>query len=219
MTGQSFGFCQSDSCTVVYPGDLTPSSLHSGWQGALFICSVALLIYFCLAHFIYTLNELSVPILCSLTFVLLLLFSLYVMPNSLWSHGLQHPRCPCPSLSPAVCSNSCPLSRWCYLTVSSSSMSSFWLQSCPASGCFWMSQFSSGGQSIRASASTLVLQHQSFQWIFRLISFRIYWFDPLAVQGTLKSLLQHHNLKESILQGTAFFMAQLSHPYMTTGKP
>ena len=120
-----------------------------------------------------------------------------------------------------VCSNSCPLSRWCYLTVSSSSMSfSFWLQSFPASGCFWMSQFfSSGGQSIRASASTLVLQHQSFQWIFRLISFRIDWFDLLAVQGTLKSLLQHHNLKELILQGTDFFMAQLSHPYMTTGKP
>ena len=61
----------------------------------------------------------------------------------------------------------------------------------------------------------LQLQHQSFQW---LISFRIDWFSLLAVQGTLKSLLQHHNLKASVLQCSAFFMVQLSHPYMTTGK-
>ena len=52
----------------------------------------------------------------------------------------------------------------------------------------------------------------------RLISFRIDWFDLLAVQGTLRSLLQYHSLKESVLQGSAFFMTQLSHPYMTTGK-
>ena len=65
----------------------------------------------------------------------------------------------------------------------------------------------------------LQLQHQSFQWIFRLISFRVNWFDLLAVQGTLKSLLQHHSSKASILQCSAFFMAQLSHPFMTTGKP
>ena len=51
-----------------------------------------------------------------------------------------------------------------------------------------------------------------------LISFRIDWFDVLAVQGTLKSLLQHYNLKASVLQHSAFFMVQLSHPYMTTGK-
>ena len=64
----------------------------------------------------------------------------------------------------------------------------------------------------------LQLQHQSFQWIFWLISFRIDWVDLLAVQGTLKSLLQHHSLKASILRSSAFFMVQLSHPYMTTGK-
>ena len=52
----------------------------------------------------------------------------------------------------------------------------------------------------------------------RLISFRIDWFDLLAVQGTLRSLLQYHSLKESVLQGSAFFMTQLSHPYMTAGK-
>ena len=61
-------------------------------------------------------------------------------------------------------------------------------------------------------------QHQSFQWIFRLIFFRMDWFDPLAVQETLKSLLQHHKSKASILWCSAFFMVQLSHLYMTTGK-
>ena len=64
----------------------------------------------------------------------------------------------------------------------------------------------------------LQLQPQSFQWVFRVISFRIYWFDLLAVQGTLKSLLQHHSLKASILPFSAFFIFQLSHLYMTTGK-
>ena len=61
------------------------------------------------------------------------------------------------------------------------------------------------------------LQHQSFQWIFR-ISFRIDRLNLLAVQGTLKSLLQHHSSKASILQCSAFFIVQLSHPDMTTGK-
>ena len=61
-------------------------------------------------------------------------------------------------------------------------------------------------------------QYQSFQWIFRLIFFRMDWFDLLAVQETLKSLLQHHKLKASILWCSAFFMVQLSHLYMTTGK-
>ena len=59
----------------------------------------------------------------------------------------------------------------------------------------------------------------SFNEYSGLISFRIYWFDLLAVQGTFKSLLQHHSLKASILRYSAFFiMVQLSHPYMTTGK-
>ena len=69
----------------------------------------------------------------------------------------------------------------------------------------------SGGQ-------RLELQHQFFQWIFRLISFRIDWLDLLAVQGTLRSLLQHHSSKASILWHSAFFTVQLSHPYMTTGE-
>ena len=64
----------------------------------------------------------------------------------------------------------------------------------------------------------LQLQPQSFQWILGLISFRIDCLELLAVQGTLKSLLLHHSLKASILQRSAFFIVQLSHPYMTTGK-
>ena len=73
--------------------------------------------------------------------------------------------------------------------------------------------FASGGRSIGASASSSVFPMS----IQELISFRVDWFD-LAVQGALKSLLQHHSLKASILQCSAFFMVQLSHPYMTTGK-
>ena len=77
-----------------------------------------------------------------------------------------------------------------------------------------MSQlFISGDQSIGVSASISPSNEYS-----ELISFKIYWFDLLAVQGTLNSLLQHHNLKATILQSSAFFMVQFSYPYMTTGK-
>ena len=69
-----------------------------------------------------------------------------------------------------------------------------------------------------AKVLELQLQHQSFQWIFRTDFLRIDWFDLLAVQGTLKSLLQHHSAKASILRRLAFFIVYLSHPYMTTGK-
>ena len=74
--------------------------------------------------------------------------------------------------------------------------------------------FASGGQSVGVSAPASVLPIE----YSGLISFRIDWLDLLAVQGTLKSLLQHHSLKVSILQCSAFFIVQLSHPYMTTGK-
>ena len=88
------------------------------------------------------------------------------------------------------------------------------LQSLPASGSFPMSQlFPSGGQSIGASASASVLPMNIEGWFFRND-----WFDLLAVQGTLKSLLQHHSSKASILRRSAFFIVQHSHPYMTTGK-
>ena len=81
------------------------------------------------------------------------------MSNSLQPHGVQHTRLPCPLLSPRVCSNSCPLSQWCYLTTSSSAtLIHFCLQFFPASGSFQMSQlFASGGLSIGASASASIL--------------------------------------------------------------
>ena len=69
-----------------------------------------------------------------------------------------------------------------------------------------------------AKVLELHLQDQFFQWIFRMISSRIDWFDLLAVQGTLKSLLQHHSSEASIPRCSAFFVVQLSYPYMTTGK-
>ena len=79
-----------------------------------------------------------------------------------------------------------------------------------------MSQFfTTGGQSIGASALASVLPMNEYSG---LISFRIYWLDLLVVQGTLKSLLQHHSSKALILWCSAFFIVQLSHPYMTTGK-
>ena len=86
-----------------------------------------------------------------------------------------------------------------------------------------MSQFFvSGSQSIGASASAAVFPVNIQGWfslgLTGLISFRIDWFDLLAVQWNLKSLLQHHHSKASVLWFSAFFMVQLSHPYMTTGK-
>ena len=131
------------------------------------------------------------------------------MPNSLWPHRLQHARLPCPSPVPRPCSYSCPSSWWCHPTISSFVVPfSYYLQSLPASESFPMNQFfASGGQSIRASASASVLPMNIQDW-----------FDLLAVQRTLKSLLQHHNSEASILQCSAFFIVQLSHPYITTGK-
>ena len=102
---------------------------------------------------------------------------------------------PCPSLSPRVCPSSYPLRQWCYPTISSSAdLFSFCLQSFPASGSCPMSWlFASGGQSIGASASATVRPVNIQDWF----SFTIDWLHPLAVQGTLKSLLQHHNSKSS----------------------
>ena len=115
-----------------------------------------------------------------------------------------------------VCSNSCPLSRWCHPTISFSvGPFSSCLQSFPASGSFPVSQlFISCGQSTwRFSFSISPSNEYS-----GLISYRIDWLDLLAVQGTLKSLLQHHTLKATILWCSAFFMVQLSYPFMATGK-
>ena len=138
------------------------------------------------------------------------------MSDSLRSHEPQHTRPPCPSPTSGVHPNPYPLSQWHHPTISSSVIPfSSCLQSFPASGSFPVSQlFASGGQSIGVSASTSVPPMNTQG----LISFRMDWLDLLAVQGTLKSLLQHHSSKASILQHSAFYIVQFSHPYMTTGK-
>ena len=117
-----------------------------------------------------------------------------------------------PSPTPRAYSNSCPLNRWFHPTTSS------------------LLLLPSIFPSIRVSSSDSVLcirwqKYWSFSFSFSpfneysgLISFRMDWLELLAVQGTLKSLLQHHSSKASILQHSAFFMVQFSHIYMTTGK-
>ena len=139
-----------------------------------------------------------------------------VMSNSLWPQGLQHARPHCPSSTPRGCSNSCALSWWCHPTISSSLIPfSSHLQSFPASGFF-------------SNKSFLCIRWPKYwSFIFRinpsneysgLISFRMDWVDLLVVQGTLKSFPQHYSAKASTFWQSAFFIVQLSHPYMTTGK-
>ena len=124
------------------------------------------------------------------------------MSDSLWPHGLQHARLPCPSPTSRACSNSCPLSQWCYPTISSSVVPfSSCLQSCLASGYFQMSQFfTSGGQSIGALASASVLPMNIQNWF------------PLGLTGLI--FLQSRGLSRVFSNTTVrqhqFFSAQLS---------
>ena len=140
------------------------------------------------------------------------------MSNSLRPHRLQHARPPCPSPTPGIYSNSCPLSQWCHPTISASVIpfSSF-LQPFPASGSFPVSQFfTPGGKSIGVSASTSVLPMNIQDW------FPLGWTGLISLQSKgfsrVFSNTQHHNSKSSILWCSTFFIVQLSHPYMTTGK-
>ena len=142
-------------------------------------------------------------------------FSCSVVSNSLQPHRLQQTWLPCPSLCPGVCSNTCPLSCWCHPTIS-----------------FPVGPFSSSPQCFQhhglfkwvrsshqvAKVLEFQLQHQSFQWHPGQISFRMDWLDLFVVQGILKSLLQHHSSKASILLCSAFFTVQLSHLHMNIGK-
>ena len=135
-------------------------------------------------------------------------FSRSVMSDSLQPHELQHTRPPCPSPTPGVHSNSCPSSWWCHPAISSSVIPfSSRLQSLPASESF-------------SNESTLHIRWPKY-WSFSfsiipsnehpgLISFRMDWLDLLAVQGTLKSLLQHHSSKASILRYSALFSPTLT---------
>ena len=141
-------------------------------------------------------------------------FSCLVVSDSLRLHGLQHARPPCPSPAPRAYSDSCPLSQWCHPPISSS--------------CHLL--LTSIFPSIRVFSNESVLcirwpKYWSFSFSIipsneysGLISFRMDWLDLLVVQETVKSLLQHHSSKASILRCSAFFIVQLSHPYMTTGE-
>ena len=142
-------------------------------------------------------------------------FSHSVVSDSLWLHESHHARLPCPSPTPRVHSNSCPLSQWCHPAISSSVVPFF---SCPQSLPAW----------VFSNESTLRMKWPKY-WSFSfsispssehpgLISFRMDWLDLPAVQGTTKSLLQHHSSKAPILRCSAFFTVQISYPYMTTGK-
>ena len=143
-------------------------------------------------------------------------FSRSVVSDSLQPHEPQYARPPCPSPAPGVHPNPCPSCQWCHPTVSSSVIPfSSCPQSFPASGSFQMSQlFASGGQRIGVSASASVLPVNTQDWS------PLGWTGwlSLAIQGTLKSLLQPHSSKASTLWCSAFLIIQLSHPYMTTGK-
>ena len=138
-------------------------------------------------------------------------FSRSVVSDSLRPHGLQHSRPPCPSPTPSLPK----------LTSIEVVMSSNHLILCRP-----LLLLPSIFPSIRIFSDESVLhirwpKYWSFSFRIspsELISFRIEWLDLLAVQGTLKSLLQHHSSKASILRHSAFFIVQLSHPYMTTGK-
>ena len=140
-------------------------------------------------------------------------FSCSVMSNFLWPHGLQHARLPCPSPTPGAYTNSCPSRRWCYLIL-----------------CRPFLLLPSIFPSIRvfSNESVLCIRWPKY-WTFSfsispsseysgLISFRIAGWISLQSKG-LSSLLQHHSSKASPLWRSAFFIVQLSHPYMTTEKP
>ena len=141
-------------------------------------------------------------------------FSRSVMSDSLRPHGLQHAMLPCPSPTPGAYSNSCPLSWWCHPTISSSVIPfASRLQSFPASGSFPMSQFfASGGQNIGVSASASVLPMNIQDWFLLGLTGWI----SLKAKGL--SRVFFNSSKASILQSSAFFIVQLSNPYMTTGK-
>ena len=142
-------------------------------------------------------------------------FSRSVVSDSLRPHESQHDRPPCPLPTPRVHSNSRLSSQWCHPAISSSVVPfSSCPQSLPASESFPMSQlFSWGSQSIGVSASTSVLPMNTQNWS------SLEWTGWISLQSkTLKSLLQHHSSKASILQPSAFFTIQLSHPYTTIMK-
>ena len=156
----------------------------------------------------------------------LILFSCSVMSNSLWPHGWGHASFPCLKPTPAAYSKSCPLTWWRHSNISYChplllltsiftsirvfSSDSHWKSAEIPDNLTPMNHISHQV----AKALEFQLQQQSFQWIFGLISFRMDWLDLLAVQRTLKSLLQHCSSIASIFWPSAFFIVQLSHPWI-----
>ena len=138
------------------------------------------------------------------------------MSDSFWPNGLQHAKLPCPSPTPRAWSNSCSLSQWCHLTVSSSVVPFSSCPQClPASGSFSMNQFFiPGGQNIGVSASASVLPMNIQDW------FPLGWTGLVSLQSKGLSRVFSNTTVQiaSILWPSAFFIVQLSHPYMTTGK-
>ena len=135
-------------------------------------------------------------------------FSHSVVSDSSWPHGLQHARLPCLS-TPGAYSNLCPLSRWCHPTISPSVIPFSCLQSCPASGFLPMGQwFTSGGQSIGASASASVLPMNIQDW------FSLGLTGLISLWSKGFSRVFSNSSKASVLQCSAFFIVKLSHPYM-----
>ena len=133
------------------------------------------------------------------------------MSDSLQPLGLQPTRLTCPSPTPGACSNSCPLMPSNHLIL----CHHFLLPpSFPGLGSFLMSQFFTMWPKYWSFSFSIIPSNE----YSGLISFRTDWFDLPAVQGNLKSLLQHHSSRASILWYSTFFMVQLSHPCMTTGK-
>ena len=134
-------------------------------------------------------------------------FSCSMVSDSLQPHGLQHALLPCLSPTSGVYPNSCPLSWWCHPTISSCAIPFSCLQSFPTLGSFLRNQFfTSGGQSIGASVSSSVLPMNSQDWF------------PLGLTSLI--FLQSKRLSRKSISSSAltFFVVQLSHPYMTTGK-
>ena len=141
-------------------------------------------------------------------------FSHSVVSNSLRPHESQHTRPPCPLPTPGGHPNPCPLSQGCHPTTHPLPSPSLLPSIFPSVRVF-------------SNEPALLIRWPKY-WSFSfnispsneysgLSSFTMDWFDLLAVQGTLKNLIQHHSSKASILQRSAFFIVQLSHPYVTTG--
>ena len=151
---------------------------------------------------LWFLSLVSYNFLCTVPLSSSVQFSCWVVSDSLWPHGLQHARPPCPSPTPGVYSNSCPLSRWCHPTISSSVvLFSSCLQSFPASRSFQMSQlFTSGGQSIGVTASTSVLPMNIQDW------FPLGWTGWISLQSKGLSRV----FSSTTVQKHQFFGAQLS---------